>query len=306
MSLHFRNLSDFGDLQCMVQLAKQEWGNTMHVIDLPYRLSSWAVDDPDNIAMWWDDTGKLIAWAVMQIPFWSVDCVVSRAGNPENYQIVLDWVDHRAVHLVKSGKGLPCWFINAFSGQMAEIEWIKANGFSCQADVGEDSWSKVWMHRTAEEPVHRYDARSGFRVRPLAGPEEAQSYVDLHQKVFQSRNMQLAWRQRMLEHPDYRNDFDIVVESPDGELVAFCIGWMQKGLDGILRGQIEPLGCHADYRYLGLGRVALTHVIVRLHEAGAQEIWVETDRHRNTAFSLYQHVGFSVIQDVLVFRKDYE
>jgi hypothetical protein len=40
-------------------------------------------------------------------------------------------------------------------------------------------------------------------------------------------------------------------------------------------------------------------------EEGAQEILVETDNFRNAAFALYESVGFRILYDVLVFRKDY-
>lgn len=305
MNVYCRNLSGPDDPQQMHQLAAQEWGSTLHVIDLPYRLSSWALDDPENVALWFDGE-KLIGWAVMQIPFWSVDLVISNEAKPDILQAVLEWADQRAKTLLKMGKGLPSWFIYAFSGQTAVVDRIEANGFADQTTAGADSWSKVWMKRRAAQPFKRYEARGGCRVRPLSGAQEAPAYVELHQTVFQSRNMQLEWRLRTLEHPGYRNEFDIVIESPQGQLAAFCIGWMQEGVDGVLRGQIEPLGCRAEYRHLGLGRVALAQVIERLQDAGVEEIWVETDRYRNTALSLYEHMGFAVVKDVMVFRKDYE
>jgi ribosomal protein S18 acetylase RimI-like enzyme len=107
-------------------------------------------------------------------------------------------------------------------------------------------------------------------------------------------------RQRCLRY-HYRPDLDVVVAAPDGRLAAFCIGWLQ-GTDG----QIEPLGCHADFRRYALGRVALAEVLRRLHTAGAERIYVETDNYRDTAFRLYESMGFNVIREVLVYRKDYK
>jgi hypothetical protein len=43
-----------------------------------------------------------------------------------------------------------------------------------------------------------------------------------------------------------------------------------------------------------------------LYFHGARRIYVETDSYRNAAFELYEAVGFQVIQDVLVYRKDYQ
>ncbi|HNM36200.1 MAG TPA: hypothetical protein PKI33_04015 [Anaerolineales bacterium] len=33
--------------------------------------------------------------------------------------------------------------------------------------------------------------------------------------------------------------------------------------------------------------------------------FIETDNYHNKVFNLYQSIGFEVIQDVLVYRKDY-
>jgi ribosomal protein S18 acetylase RimI-like enzyme len=110
---------------------------------------------------------------------------------------------------------------------------------------------------------------------------------------------------RTLKHPDYQPNLDVVVVAPDSRLVAFCIGWICHTPDGGLRGQIEPLGCHADFRKYALGRVALCETLRRLHQHGAQSIFVETDNYRSTAFRLYESVWFRVIREVLVYRKDY-
>ena len=65
------------------------------------------------------------------------------------------------------------------------------------------------------------------------------------------------------------------------------------------------MGCHKDYRRYALGRVALAEVMRRMQALGVESILVETDNYRNTALALYESLGFHVIQDVLVFRKDY-
>jgi ribosomal protein S18 acetylase RimI-like enzyme len=289
----------------MIDLAIRERQETLHVMDLPYRLSSWALDDPANAGLWFDDGGRLAAWAVMQLPFWTVDCVIPSPADADLDQAVFTWIDRRAHALLQMGGGIPCWFQTAFARQAGRIRQLEANGFTCQADQGEDSWSKVWMQRDASALLKEYPAPPGFEVRPLHGAAEAAAYVELHQAVFGSKNMQLDWRLRMLRQPGYDPTLDVVVSATDGQLAAFCIGWLQRGLDGIVRGQIEPLGCHADFRRFALGRVALAEVIRRLCQAGAAELWVETDNYRDTAFRLYHSLGFRVAEDVLVFRKDY-
>jgi mycothiol synthase len=114
--------------------------------------------------------------------------------------------------------------------------------------------------------------------------------------------MTTDWRRRTLQHSDYLPELDLVVESPDGRLVAFCICWFDKHS---MAGQVEPLGCHKDFRQYALGRVVLSEGLRRLQSLGAKAIFVETDKFRNTAFRLYESFDFQVTQDILVYRKDY-
>ncbi|MEM7125525.1 MAG: GNAT family N-acetyltransferase [Chloroflexota bacterium] len=185
---------------------------------------------------------------------------------------------------------------------MAELE---SAGFASQADVGENSWTKVLMKCSRESVPIAANLADGFTIRPLAGENEVQAYVDLHQAVFQSKSMTTEWRQRTLQQPAYNPDVDLVAVAPDGTLAAFCICWLNTNRAGEITGQIEPLGVSEDFRKLGLGRSILTEGLQRLKANGAQSIYLETDNYRDEAYALYESVGFRVAKDVLVYRKDY-
>ena len=285
----------------MSALAHQFAGDTLHVIDLPYRLSSWAFDNPENIGLWFNARQQCVAWAVLQTPFWTIDYVFDPTRDVNLHSDILAWADFRARAAIHTPNGLPAWYVDVFSGQAERIHDLEKAGFKCQSDAGEDAWSKVLMQRSIQTPVKVYRPPAGFTVRPLAGEMEVEAYVELHRSVFETKNMTVDWRRRTLKHPAYKPDLDIVVESPDGRLAAFCIGWFDENT---LEGQIEPLGCHQDFRRYALGRVALSEGLHRLQSLGAKAIFVETDSYRNTAFRLYESFDFQVIQDVLVYRKD--
>jgi len=303
MKLTHRDYTSQSDKMLMSSLARQFFADNLHMIDLPYRLSSWGLDDPANAQLWFDDRGQLTAWAFLNSPFWTVDYALHPAAEREVLPEILAWVDSRAKAIQDTPFSRSCWFMMAFSTQGQRGKALEKAGFASQADVGEDSWTKVLMRRPGELPVKRYEPPAGFSMRPLGGEREVPAYVDLHQSVFNSKNMTLEWRSRTLSHPAYRPDLDIVIEAPDGRLGAFCIGWMDADTGC---GHVEPLGCHKDYRRYALGRTALCEVLYRLQTAGCKEIFVETDNYRDIAFRLYESVGFCVIQDVIVFRKDFD
>lgn len=292
------------DMQAMMALSAAFPADNLHIADLPYRFSSWALDDPGNVSLWVDAEGRLLAWAVMQTPFWTVDY----AYHPHAAHLLKDilaWADGRARQMLQVDSGLPCWFAMAFSGQTERIRALEEAGFACQADVGEDSWSEVLMRRPAQVPITGYALPADFVIRPLAGEREVADYVALHRAAFESRSMTEAWRARTLHRPGYVPDADLVVVAPDERLAGFCIGWLAPNIAGETVGHIEPLGVHPDFRCQGLGRAVLSECLRRLYRRGARHALVITDNYRGAALNLYESVGFHVIQDVLIFRKDY-
>ncbi len=305
----FRSLNGEPDLRAMEAFARRHRTETLHVFDLPYRLSAWGLEDSQNACLWEDEDGELIAWATLQ-PSWDcLDFVCDPEHETRILPQILAWMDawsHQNPKNIPLGtpEGRPCWFVNVFSGQSERIRILQEFGFKCQADVGEYSLSEVLMERPGNLPVKEFRIPPGFVVRALSGEAEAEAYVDLHRRTFGSSIMQVEWRKRTIRHPDHVPDLDLVVSSPDGRLGAFCICWL-KSVGADVFGQIEPLGCHPDFRQYALGRLALAEGLRRLQAHGATRVLVETDNWRNTAFRLYESMGFRVIQDVVVFRRDY-
>ncbi len=303
MNAIFSDLSE-ADKRAMAALIYDFPAGNVHVVDLPYRFSSWAFDYPDNIGLWVNAEGQLLAWAVMQTPFWTADYAIRPDAERNLHRQVLAWVDSRARGVLDSPGGRPTWYVNVFAGQRERIRDLEEVGFVCQANVGDDSWSKVLMMRMAQTPVGDYSPPAGFAARPLGGESEVEAYVELHRATFESQNMTVEWRARILRHADYIADLDLVTVAPDGRLAAFCVCWL-TAKTGKAIGQIEPLGVHPDFRKLGLGRVMLAEGLRRLQLHGAGRVYVETDNFRNAAFQLYESLGFRVIEDILVYRKDY-
>jgi len=294
------------DIHAMAALVHAFAADHLHVVDLPYRFSSWAFDDPDNVGLWAGPGGQLLAWAVMQPPFWAIDFAFHPDADGDLRRKLWAWADRRAREMRNTSGGLPSWYVNVFADQADRIAELEEAGFANQADVGEDSWSKVFMARSAELPVGDQSVPAGFTIRPLAGEAEVEAYVDLQRVVFGTKNMTVEWRARTLRRPEYVPNLDLVAVAPDGRLAAFCICWLGGHAGGAAGGQIEPMGVRPEFTKLGLGRAILSEGIRRLVKHGATRIYVETDNYRDAARALYESIGFRVIRDVLVYRKDYQ
>lgn len=307
MKINHRALSDETDLRAMEALARQCRAAHLHVTDLAYRFSTSALEDPENACQWMDEEGQLLGWIVMQVPFNALDFVCLPEMEAELLPEMLAWAHGRSLarpEMIPPGtpEGKPCWFVNVFADKAEQIRVLEAAGFTSQANVGEYSWTKVWLERPADLPVKDFRIPPGFTVRPLEGEEEVEAYVALHRATFGSTIMNADWRRRTLQHPAHIPGLDLVVAAPDGRLAAFCVCWLDPEA---AVGQIEPLGCHPDYRRYALGRIALAEGLRRLQAHGAQKIYVETDNWRSIAKDLYESMGFQLAQDVLVYRKDY-
>ncbi|MBT5875857.1 MAG: GNAT family N-acetyltransferase [Candidatus Latescibacteria bacterium] len=297
----FRGQSDFARMMELVHRAPEQH---VHTVDLPYRLSSWAFEDTENTKLWEDANGDILAWAALQTPFWNVDIACASGASIRLYAEILDWAEHRIHQMMETQFGRPCWYITVFSDQLHLIDIFERRGFACQADVGDSSWSQILMHIKPPQVRSHHAIKKGFTIRPLDGERETPAYVDVHRAAFGSENMRVAWRDSTLRRSEYLKDLDLVVISPDDRLAAFCVGWLAES-DTVLTGQIEPLGVHPDFQEKGLGRAVLDEALSRMWARGAEEVLVETDSYRNSAFELYHSVGFRVSRDIRVFRKDY-
>lgn len=177
----------------------------------------------------------------MQTPFWTIDYAYHPDFNENLHEQILTWADSRARKILDTPSGHPMWFVNVFVEQTTRIRNLEDLGFASQSNVGEDSWSKVQMLCSVQTPCNNYPLPKGFIIRPLAGENEVDTYVELHQAVFESRNMTTEWRARTLQCTDYMPDLDLVAVAPDGRLAAFCVCWLNRNL-AESSGQIEPLG----------------------------------------------------------------
>ncbi len=303
MPTRLRSFASHADLEAMIALAVAFPDDNLHVVGVPYRLASWALDDRANVALWDDGHGRLVAWAVVQSPFWAIDIVTRPDAEADLFPRALEWADARG----RAVRGTPherlSWYVHVLADQETRLRSLEEAGFACQADVGEDSWSRVLLRRTAVAPAPA-PIPPGFVIRPLAGAPEVDAYVDVHRAAFDTKNMTSEWRLRTLTAAHHTAEADLVAVAPDGRLAGFCVGWLLPGKCAV--GQIEPLGVLWDYREIGVGAALVTECVRRLMARGAAKVLVETDTYRIPALGLYESAGFEPIRDVLVYRKDVE
>ncbi len=305
MKIRSRNYSGESDKKAMANVVRASQADNLHVVDLPYRLSSWAFDTPENIRLWHDKNGALLAWAVMQTPFWTIDYAYSPKIDGNIHQHILTWADHRAKEIVKTPSKHPTWYVNVFPQQLDRIKDLENIGFASQAHVEKNPYSEILLQHVARSLINEPILPKGYSIRPLASHGEVGAYVELHRLAFGSKTMTASWKTKQLNCPEYDPDIDLVIVAPNGRFVAFCVCWLYTDTEGHVSGQIEPLGVHPDFRQLGLAKAVLVEGLRRMYAKGAKQITVITESYRQPALALYESVGFHVKQKVLMYRKDY-
>src|SRR5262245_20021391 len=150
MNFTQRPFSGESDKLAMMALVRAFPDDHLHIVDLSYRFSSWVFDDPENVGLWVNAEGQLMGWAVMQTPFWSIDYAYHPDADNNLLRQMLAWADARARKILNTHTGHPMWFVNVFTGQTEQRRTLEEAGFASQAEVGEDSWSKVLMRRPAQ------------------------------------------------------------------------------------------------------------------------------------------------------------
>lgn len=289
------------DLVPALALADQSSVGIPHLADWPYRFTSWGLDAPQNAQVWLDGNADIVGWAVMQTPFWAIDCIVHPNVVPALYPIMLDWAKQRAIEMQRQDSGRPMWFLSIAEHHQTHRQLLEQQGFEDISNASVDPWSKVLLE-LAEMPSAPTPLSDGLSIRSLNPHTEIEKYVALHREVFESENMTLAWRQRSTQAVDYNNALDLVVASADGSLQGFCVVWLRHLATGEIVGQIEPLGVRQNMRGRGLSRHLLTEAIHRLQALGATRIVVETDQQRSDAIAAYQAIGFQIRHRVDVYR----
>lgn len=291
-AITMREWQSEGDLLLMAELLRSLPLPTRHLIDLPWRLSSPALTSGRDARVWQHANGRLVGFAAWQGSWATLDYFV----RPGIYQAaveaaIFDWADQRFRELDRErGHPLPYW-VEFREDDQERRQVIEAYGFSLN-----NPHSYIQFQHSLTGPLVEVAIPAGFTLRSLAGAYEADAYVALHRTTFKSTSMTLDWRLRSLRMPQYQPGLDLVAVAPGGQLVGFCIGWLD---DERYIAQIEPMGVHPHFQHLGLGHALLIEMLRRFKAHHASSTLVETESTRLDARALYTSVGFQSVHTII-------
>ena len=270
-------------MQELYDLAQANADTYWHAVDLPYRFASWALDDERNGRLWRNADGSLAAGAIRQGAWTELDAVLPPATWANGIaDAVIAWGCEREQALANEMARSLTLYMMARTDDEQRHERLRAHGFS------PIEWALHHMTQSLDRSIPQFAPPTGFAIRPLQATEVG-AYVALHRTAFGSTNMTDEWRSRTRQMPQYINDLDLVAVAPDGQLAAFCIGWLNTARTVV---QIEPCGVHPEFGRLGLGRAIVHACLGQMQAHGAATAVVHCETDNPPAFALYTGAGF--------------
>lgn len=262
------------------------WANNTGVLDEHWRHRRWHVD------------GELAAWGWAWLPYRvprgdGTFRESTRAGllwqahpdRPELVTDVLDWYDEVADGVDRT--------LSVQSADTRGLERVTAHGYVFDAEDGGDTGSWVQFNARDLVDVPEPVLPDGFRFTSAAEVSVAAA-VEAHRAAWHPSGFTEAALERVQRTWPYRPDLHVLVEAPDGTLVATAIAWLDEASRN---AEFEPVGTHRDHRRRGLGTALQLHGMHLAKAAGADRMLVASRGAPSepAAREMYYGVGFRML-----------
>ncbi len=272
----------------------------------PGDLKWWLYYPPLEGDLWdqiylWDDPacpGGLLGWALISPDWVGYDVYIhpELRGSDIACEMYI-WAEEQAAGVARE-KGKPTiyvlWVLRddaAFGGHLERRGYQLKRGY-------------VHLRRSLEGKLPPAKEAEGFVVRSCRGVAEVTARAQAQFRAFNSTASFEQYLERFtnfMRSPVYDRDLDIIAITPDGQVGAFCIVW----IDTETRlGLFEPVGTHPDYHRMGLGRAIMQEGLRRLQARGMRSAIVSTFEDNLAAIKLYESAGFQIINKLGTYEKD--
>lgn len=300
-----RSYRGAGDLGCLVKFAGQRTVECLpglsyyHPGDVSWQLYlATAEMDYEDIRLWFDG-GHLVAFAIFEPPLHSgFDLSNEAADDGTLFDEVLDWIESRRRAVFKPDETVPIAYgslgtstvsTNCLESDHRRIAALQRRGYV------PTTLHDVRYQRSLAGEIATPQLPRGYRVRH-AVESDIEVRAELHREAWNvwgpSKFSPNRYR-RLRAAPGYREEFDIVVESGDGQLVSYCLGWVDEP-SGI--GLFEPVGTRAAFTGRGLGRAAIHEGLRRMRKSGIHTARIGTSSVNGPALRLYPACGFTFVE----------
>jgi mycothiol synthase len=300
MALQWRAFGEPDDTRILVDLMRrlapwnEEGAGWLHPGDVVWRLyQNLATTPEEDVRIIFDASGQAVALVEMEAPgSYFVHLPAGIADMAEVLGFAVDEAERelRAIE-PEEGKDPPERFeTEVLSIQSRAAGILRELGF---APGGEPNFRLNGQPLGDDLPAPGLP--DGSIVRAVRDdPADLQARVDLHCEVWEPSKFSVEGYDRLRAKPIYRQDLDLVVETPEGELASYCIVWW----DPVTKiGEFEPVGTAERFRGRGYGKAVLREGMRRLRALGASHATVlkSMDDTWEASRYLYASTGFTTV-----------
>lgn len=280
-----------------------QFGHYYSVSELRCELSEPGFNPEQDLRLWTDEAGQLVAYAQMWIPrqseestsadgflWFRVHPTLRDCGLEPT---ILAWGESRIQNVGRS-RHLPARLRSSCrDSQNDRISLLQNYGF-----VYERCFLR--MERSLTEPIPMPQFPAGFTLSYSQERQDIEARVDLYNQAFKDHWSFYPTTIEEVIHEEtdenYRPELELLAIAPDGSYAAFCccqIDREDNAQRNCREGWIGVLGTRREFRRQGLGRAMLLAGLQKLRAEGMDvaKLGVDTE-NANLALGLYESAGF--------------
>jgi ribosomal protein S18 acetylase RimI-like enzyme len=193
------------------------------------------------------------------------------------YPAIFDWVENTWATTRTAIE------IDVFSDDAQKIQSLAAQGFSFLRHFENKRIYDV------DQAALDYTLEAGFTIQNFSASLDFAGRVALVRSAFGHTRYTEANIRGLMASPDYIDEYNLSVVAPDGQQVAYCIGWHERSKAH--SGYIEPVGTHAAFRRRGFAKAINRECFRRMKANGIKTVEIASRAEPDVANFLYDALG---------------
>ena len=185
--------------------------------------------------------------------------------------------------------------IDVFCNDTQKISRLEAEGFSFLCHFENE---RTYDLQQAELGYH---LEEGFIIQAFSDSLDYAGRVALVQSAFENPNYTENNLRGLMGSPDYIDEYNLMVISPEKQPVAYCVGWHERANEQ--SGYIEPVGTHAAYRGRGFAKAVIRECFGRMRANGIKTVEIASRAEPAIANFLYNSLSPQSLREVHKYRK---
>lgn len=258
------------------------------------------------IRLWFADE-SLVAWAIFEPPLTGEFDVHDGFASAALFDEVTGWlVEKRTEQMAHGGESVPVAFsmLEQVSLSLTSLESDHARNayFEAHGWKRTDARHNVKYRRSLDSLIEPANLPPGYHVRNVT-EADVDARAELHRdawSVWGPSSFSANRYRRLRAQPEYDDRFDIVTVSPGGDLLSYCLGWVDRASGA---GHFEPVGTRPSEAGKGYGKAAILEALRRMKDEGLHTAYIGTASVNERALRLYPACGFEFVEkEVYWFR----